>query len=308
MAGFPHKLTLDEAQATVCEVATRHRLESETLALSRCHGRILVQDVKGLEGGEPVLRRGNMLTPLRLALAASLGIPALAVSRKPTVAVYTCGDGLVEPGMPLGAGEAYDTHRELMMGLLRAEGLEPTAWPRLPDEPKRIEIALRDAGCAFDLIVICAADSARGMGPVSAVLAQFGQTHFRQPRMMPDANAVFGSLDQARMLGLSGSPASVLAGWLMLGRPLIDHLQGRTRPRTVVKARLAVPIDRQHLHHELLGAVMSSADDGALQAYPHSLAGSDSLLAAIGCNALIALPEGRQYFAAGSVVDVFPFQ
>lgn len=308
MAGFPRDLAFDKAQAIICDVAARHRLEPETLALSRCHGRVLAQEVETPEGGESALRRGEMLTPLRLALAAALGTPALTVSRKPTVAVYTCGDELVEPGMPLAEGEAYDSHRELLMGLLRAEGLEPTAWPRLPDDPKRIEIALRDAGCAFDLIVICGAGPVAGMDHVSDVLGRFGQIHFRHPRMMPDAKAVFGSLDQARLLGLSGSPASVLASWLVLGRPLIDRLQGMAAPRPAVKAQLVAPIDKQGPNEELLGAVISSADDGVLHACPQSLAGPDALRAVIDCNALITLPEGRQHFAAGSIVDVLPFQ
>lgn len=308
MAGFPHAPALDQAQAVIHEVATNHRLESETLSLSRCHGRVLARDVEAGEGGVPVLRRGELLTPLRVALAASFGIPALLVSRRPTVAVYTCGEDLMEPGMPLAAGQTYDSHRELLMGLLRVEGLEPTAWPRLPDDPKRIEIALRDAACAFDLIVICGAGPAAGMDHVADVLGQFGQIHFRQPRVMPDAKAVFGSLDQARLLGLSGDPASVLANWLVLGRPLIDGLQGRATHRPVLQAQLVVPIDRQHPRHELLGAVMSSADDGSLRACPQSLAGGDSLRAVIACNALIVLPEGPQHFAAGSIVDVVPFQ
>ncbi|HUH90325.1 MAG TPA: molybdopterin-binding protein [Lysobacter sp.] len=308
MAGFPCELALGSAQAIIRGVATSHRLEAETLSLSRCHGRVLAQDVEAGEGGAPALRRGEMLTPLRIALAASFGIPALVVSRRPTVAVYTCGDRLVEPGMPLAAGGAYDSHRELLMGLLRAEGLEPTAWPRLPDDPKRIEIALRDAACAFDLIVICGADPVAGMDHVSDVLGQFGQIHFRQPQVLPDAKAVFGSLDQARLLGLSGDPASVLANWLVLGRPLIDSLQGRVAPRPMLKAQLTAPIDRQHPQHDLLGAMMSSADDGSLHARPQSLTGSDALHAAVDCNALIALPEGRQHFAVGSIVEVLPFQ
>jgi molybdopterin biosynthesis enzyme len=75
-----------------------------------------------------------------------------------------------------------------------------------------------------------------------------------------------------------------------------------------MKAQLIAPIDRKHSQHELLGAMMSSADDGSLHARPQSLPGSDAFRAAIDCNALIALPEGRQHFAVGSIVEVLPFQ
>ena len=77
------------------------------------------------------------MTPARVALASALGIDRLDVAQRPTVAVFTSGDELVEPGLPLRRGEIHDANRELLMGLLRAEGLEPVAWPRLPDARDR---------------------------------------------------------------------------------------------------------------------------------------------------------------------------
>jgi molybdopterin biosynthesis enzyme len=45
--------------------------------------------------------------------------------------VFTTGDELVHPALPLEPGQIHDSNRELLMGLLRADGLEPTAWPTL---------------------------------------------------------------------------------------------------------------------------------------------------------------------------------
>ncbi|MGH8077955.1 MAG: molybdopterin molybdotransferase MoeA, partial [Lysobacter sp.] len=285
MSTFPTSLLFDDAIAIVRDVAARHRLETESLSLSRSHGRVLARDVDAsmplppfdnsamdgyalrhadlrgaetalnlvgeqfagpvdgvvvaagecvrittgapvpagadtvvikentrLEGervmvvgtirpganirragedvhaGDRVLRAGQVLTPARVSLAASLGLASLQVSRKPTVAVFTSGDELIEPGMPLAPGEIYDSNRELLMGLLRADGLEPTAWPRLPDDAKRVEIALRDAACAFDIVITCGAVSAGEKDHIPAVLAEEcrqgrGQTHFWKVRM-----------------------------------------------------------------------------------------------------------------------------
>ena len=127
-------------------------------------------------------------------------------------------------------------------------------------------------------------------------------------RVMPDAGAVFGSLDQARLLGLAGDPAAVLANWLALGRPLIDSLQDRVTPRLMVRAQLVTAVDKRHPYCELLGAVMSSSGGGALLARPQSLDDPDALRAAIDCSALIVLTAGRQHFAVGSIVEVLPFQ
>ena len=255
--------------------------------------------------GDCVLRAGQRLEPARVALAAALGIEALAVARRPTVAVFTTGDELVAPGLPLAPGQIHDSNRDLLAGLLRAEGLEPTLWPALPDDPKRIEVALRDAACAFDVVVTCGGVSAGARDHVPAVLAAYGTPHFWKVRMKPGMPVLFGSLDQARVLGLPGNPVSVLATWLTLGRALVDALQGRTDPRPRWRARLAAPV-RAHARREFLRGRLEPRDDGTLWAVPDPVTGSHRLCAAARADALLVVPEGEGVLDAGAVVDVLP--
>jgi molybdopterin molybdotransferase len=247
-----------------------------------------------------------VLTPARVATVASLGIDQLAVSSRPTVAVFTTGDELVPPGMPLEPGQIHDSNRELLMGLLRADGLEPTGWPRLPDDPRQVEIALRDAGCAFDLIITAGGVSAGEKDHLPGVLARFGRTHFWKVKMKPGMPLLFGSLDQALVLGLPGNPVSVLATYLTFGRGLIDAMQGRTEARPAWQARLVAPLDKAHARREFLRGRLTSGANGALHVEASPATGSHRLRAAAECNALIVVPEGAQRYAAGEVVDVIP--
>ena len=401
MTDFPTGLLFDDAMTLLRDVGARHRLETESLALPRCHGRVLAEDVdapmalppfdnsamdgfalrhadlqgenailrlagerfagvandlsvqpgecvrittgapmppgsdtvaikencrvdgaavtiqtapspganvrragEDVRNGERVLRPGELLTPARVSLAASLGIASLRVARRPTVAVFTTGDELVEPGMPLAAGQIYDSNRDLLMGLLRADGLEPTAWPRLPDDPKQVEIALRDAGCAFDLIITAGGVSAGEKDHLPGVLAEFGETHFWKVKMKPGMPLLFGSLDQARVLGLPGNPVSVLATYLTFGRALIDGLQGRTEPRPTWRAQLVAPLDKPHARREFIRGRVFSGPNGALHAEANPATGSHRLRAVADSNALIVVPEGPQHLAAGEVVDI----
>jgi molybdopterin molybdotransferase len=221
--------------------------------------------------------------------------------------VFTTGDELVEPGMPLQAGEIYNSNRELLMGLLRAEGLEPVAWPTLPDDPARIAAMLADAASSFDLVITCGAVSAGEKDHIPALLQSLGRVLFWKVRMKPGMPLLFGELGEALVLGLPGNPVSVLATWLTLGRALIDGLQGCAEPRRLWRARLAAPIEKTHARREFLRGRLGQDTDGRVQVDPDPASGSHRLHAAAQSDALIVLPEGPQSLGVGQLVDVLPY-
>lgn len=297
---------LIEALRVVREIAAQHRLDSQSLVLSGTHGRILAQDLaadgssSAASHSDPILQAGELLTPARVSLSASLGVASLRVSRRPTVAVFTIGGGPLEPGI------SHDSNRELLMGLLLADGLQPTAWPRLPDNPRQVEIALRDAGCAFDLILACGAGTGDRNDHVAAVLADFGQLHC-QVRMEADATVLFGSLDQARLLALPGDSGFVAIAYLTVGRALIDALQGRTASRPHWHARLTLPVESRASGGGCVFAHANTDENGAALVRPLSVDGSTQLRAIARANALVMLPQTPGHLQAGSMVEVTAF-
>ena len=257
-----------------------------------------------VQAGVRVLEEGQWLTPARVSLAAALGIASLAVTQRPTVAVFTTGDELVEPGLPLAPGQIYNSNRDLLMGLLRAEGLEPTAWPTLPDDPERMKVVLADAAAAFDVVITCGGMSAGEKDHVPGLLAANGRIHFWKVRMKPGMPVLFGELDRALFLCLPGNPVSVLATFLTLGRDLLDGLQRRREPRPRWKAVLGAPWRKTHDRLEFLRGWLDGTPDGRLLVMPNAADASHQLRAAADSNALIVLSEGARDYRAGDVVDV----
>jgi molybdopterin molybdotransferase len=260
--------------------------------------------------GERLLEAGVVLSPSRIALVASQGVAEVDVVRRPTVAVFTTGDELVEPGMALRPGEIYNSNREQLMGLLRADGLEPTAWPTLPDDPGQVESALRHAAHAFDLVLTCGAVSAGEKDHIPALLQAQGRVHFWKVRMRPGMPLLFaegGMLGPALFLCLPGNPVSVLATYLAVGRRLLDALQGRATPRPAWRARLAAPWRKHHARLEFLRGRLVSGADAVLRVVPDPADGSHRMRAAADSDALIVLPEAVRDYAEGDVVDVLPY-
>lgn len=260
--------------------------------------------------GDALLAVGQMLTPSRIALAAGQGVDRLEVARRPTVAVFTTGDELVEPGLPLRPGELYNSNRELLMGLLRADGYEPVMWPNLVDDPAAIDAGLRHAGHAFDVVITCGGVSAGEKDHIPALLQAEGNVHFWKVRMKPGMPVLFadgGRLGEALFLCLPGNPVSVLATYLTLGRTLLDGLQGRAESRPRLRARLSADWRKTHDRLEFLRGRLSCDDEGRLHVEPNPADGSHRMRAAADSDALIVLGEGAMALEAGSLVDVLPY-
>ena len=260
-----------------------------------------------VRAGTSVLPHGSPLTPVRASLAAALGVAEVEVSRRPTVAVFTTGDELVEPGLPLLPGQIYNSNRGLLMGLLRAEGLEPVAWPTLPDDPTRMQTALRDAASAFDVVLTCGGVSAGEKDYLPALLAEQGAIHFWKVRIKPGMPVLFGEMDRALFLGLPGNPVSVLATYLALGRPLLEGLQGRTEPRARRFARMSAPWNKAHERLEFLRGRLEHGEDAVLRVRPNPADASHRLGGAAQSDALIVLPEGPHEYQSDDLVEIIAY-
>ena len=260
-----------------------------------------------VQPGALLLSAGDVLTPARLGLAAALGLAELTVARRPTVAVFTTGDELVEPGLPLRPGQVYNSNRDLLMGLLRAEGLEPTTWPTRPDDPERMQVMLADAASAFDVVITSGGVSAGQKDHLPGLLGAHGRIAFWKARMKPGMPVLFGEWDRALFLCLPGNPVSTLATLLTLGRALLDGLQGRDDPRHAWQAHLGAAWRKGHARLEFLRGELMPDGRGGLRVLPNAADASHQLRAAADSNALIVLPEGVHDYAEGDVVDVIPY-
>ncbi|PPU76152.1 MULTISPECIES: molybdopterin molybdotransferase MoeA [Xanthomonas] len=260
-----------------------------------------------VRAGDLVIQAGQVLTPARIGLAAALGVSRLAVAPRPTIAVLATGDELVEPGIPLGPGQIYNSNRDMLMAQLRALGYAPTAWPTLPDDPQRIRSMLEDAAAAFDVVITCGGVSAGEKDYLPRLIGELGRIHFWRVRMRPGMPAVLGQIGRCLVLGLPGNPVSVLATLIAYGVPLLDGLQGRSEPRALWHAALASPWEKRHERREFLRGRLECGADGRLSALPHRGDASHLLRGAADSNALIVLPEQARRFEAGEIVRVIPY-
>src|SRR5215208_2273976 len=133
------------------------------------HVRTIGEDVSATE---LLLPEGHRLRPVDLAAAGAAGHTALAVRRAPHVVIIPTGDEVRPLGAEPGPGELVDTNSLMLAAQAREAGCTVESLAVLPDDPERIEAALRDAAGRADLVIVIAGSSAGRDDHTAAVVAQ----------------------------------------------------------------------------------------------------------------------------------------
>nr|WP_152959120.1 gephyrin-like molybdotransferase Glp [Pseudomonas sp. MN1F] len=175
--------------------------------------------------GEQVMSAGTRLGPIELGLAATLGHAQLQVVRRVRVAVLSTGDELVEPGLPLGPGQIYNSNRRLLVSWLQRLGCEVRDMGILPDDLERTRECLGGLG-DVDLILSTGGVSVGEADYLGAALREAGELALWKLAIKPGKPLTFGHYRGVPVIGLPGNPASTLVTFGLLTRPYLLRRQG----------------------------------------------------------------------------------
>ena len=175
--------------------------------------------------GEHVLSAGTRLGPIELGLAASLGRDRLDVVRRVRVAVLSTGDELIEPGLPLGPGQIYNSNRRVLCSWLARMGCEVVDAGILPDDLEQTRARLASLG-SVDLILSTGGVSVGEADYLGIALREEGELALWKLAIKPGKPLTVGHFRGVPVIGLPGNPASTLVTFALLARPYILRRQG----------------------------------------------------------------------------------
>ena len=170
--------------------------------------------------GETVLPAGTRLGPVELGLAASLGLAVLTLIRRPRVALLSTGDELIEPGLPLGPGQIYNSNRTLLNGWLQRLGCEVFDAGILPDDLALTRARLGELG-RVDLILSTGGVSVGEADYLGQALREEGELALWKLAIKPGKPLTCGQFRGVPVIGLPGNPASTLVTFALLARPYL---------------------------------------------------------------------------------------
>jgi molybdenum cofactor synthesis domain-containing protein len=188
--------------------------------------------------GQTVIARGDVLNPSRIGALAALGSVEVDVFAKPTVAILSTGNEIVDQGQELRAGQIYDINKYTLSTIIQEHGGVPTPFSTAQDTIDALERAI-DACAACDMLVFSGGSSVGERDLILDVIGRKGEIVFHGIAVKPGKPTVFGTIDGKPMFGMPGYPTSCLSNAYMLLVPALRSM-ARLAPRHTATITLPV--------------------------------------------------------------------
>lgn len=256
--------------------------------------------------GSVALPRGRLLRAQDIALAAALGITTLAVRRRLSVALFSTGNELTEPGTPLPPAGIYDSNRALLKTLCMRLGLAVTDLGILPDNRRAIAGALAEAG-GHDLILTSGGVSLGEEDHVKGAVEDIGSLTFWRIGIKPGRPVAMGVVGQAAFVGLPGNPVAVFVTFSAIVRPLVAALSGADyAPPLPLPVVAGFALKKKSGRREYV-RVSLAQEGGLVVAKKHPRDGAGVLSSLTETDGLVVLPEEAESLAPGETVGFLPY-
>ncbi|PLT47790.1 Molybdopterin biosynthesis protein MoeA [Paenibacillus pasadenensis] len=255
--------------------------------------------------GAVLLEAGARLRARQVALLAADGRGEAQVRRRPVVAVVPVGDELRRPGQPLGSEGIYDSNSAMLAARVLELGGIPAALRPVPDDPRRLAEAIREAALSADLVVTAGGVSVGDCDYAhEAARLAGGRVRVDRMKMRPGTpTSAYRMPDGTLLAALSGNPSACFAGMELLVRPLLLRLAGRAdwmpRWRT---GRLAASLSKPCPYPRYIRSAVGEAEDGMALLLPLAGDRSGNVAAFARADALACVPAGGKGAAEGTLV------
>jgi molybdopterin molybdotransferase len=255
--------------------------------------------------GTTVLRRGQVVTPAVLGLAAALGMAELTVIPRQRVLVISTGTELVTPGTPLQPGQIYESNSIMLAGAVREAGAEVVAVATAEDDVAQFSSILDQYAGNSDLIITSGGVSAGAYEVVKDAFGRDGDqgVEFVKVAMQPGMPQGIGRVAGATIVTLPGNPVSALVSFEVFIRPALRNAMGLPDPErphrpAVLAESLTSPRGKRQFRRAILDTDASSVTSYGPPASHH-------LRWLASANGLLDIPEDVVEVAAGTQLQVW---
>ncbi len=257
-----------------------------------------------LRKGEIIIEKGDVITPPRLALLASVGVGELEVYVPLRAVVYAVGDELVEPGRPRHTSGVYNSTARLVASWLKARGIRVEYRGILPDRRDKVKEAILEAiSSGFDVVFLTGGTSVGERDTTASAVKEVADEYIHGLALTPGRPGLVGVSGSTAILALSGMPVAAWSQLVAVFDAYYRRIMGREKPWEPV---ILAPLARRYASAPGMTNVVRAtvkSGRGGVRIEPLRVTGSGILSTLLKANSYFIVPEERSGYDEGEIIE-----
>ncbi|MDP6559751.1 MAG: molybdopterin molybdotransferase MoeA [Candidatus Binatia bacterium] len=188
----------------------------------------VIQIGDDIRKGDLVFRKGRRLRAHDLGALTGIGVSSLPVFRRPSVALISTGDEIVDVDSEPRPGQVRNINQHSLAGMIEECGAEIKDLGVIRDDRQDLGDALKMALDWADLVLLSGGSSVGARDIALDAIASLGAAEilFHGISVSPGKPTIFAKAGGKPVLGLPGYPVSALVIFDLIAMPLIRVLGG----------------------------------------------------------------------------------
>ncbi len=251
--------------------------------------------------GALALSKNTKLTPAAIGYLASLGIQNVTVFKKPTIAIVTTGNELVEPGQTLTYGKIYESNSKMLQNALYNLKFYDVTIHKVEDDYNKTKALLESVITENDLVIISGGISVGDYDFVGKALEELKvEALFYKVKQKPGKPLFFGKKDKTSIFALPGNPAAALTcfyAYVYIALQKMMDNEDLELPR--IQAKSLSKFIKNGDRPQYLKAIYNNGNIEILEGQSSAMLQTFAV-----SNALVFVPEEINKIEIGDLVDV----
>lgn len=258
--------------------------------------------------GACILSRGQPLRPQEMGLLAALGKSDVPVFKKPTVAIISTGDEIVDVRTTPAPGRLRDINAYTLAGLIRKSGGHPVYLGIAPDNFDELFRMCEHALSHADIVLVSGGSSVGARDFTLKAISGLPGSEIlvHGISISPGKPTIIAQIKGKAFFGLPGHVTSAMIVFMKTVQPLIEHMKGLSEEYREKKQKITATLARN------LASVQGRTDfvrvrlareEGRMVAYP-ILGKSGLIRTMVEGDGLIEIDINSEGLDKGSAVTV----
>jgi len=251
--------------------------------------------------GQLALKKGTKLTPAAIGYLGSLGINEVSVLKKPSIALISTGNELVESGQALTYGKIYESNSVMLQNALINLGFDAVSIHKIEDNYEATYNKLQDVILKYDMVIISGGISVGDYDFVGKALKEINiEEVFYKVNQKPGKPLFFGKNEDTLLFALPGNPAAALTCFYMYVYTALQKMSGFkdvTLPKVMAKSTSGFVKNGDR--PQILKAIYKEGEVSILEGQSSAMLQTFSM-----SNALVKMPEDLKQIHIKDIIEV----